>query len=88
MPFEQVTPSSTSGASKLPPEAAESAYTFPNLDPCSNPMVPAMKRPLGSTAPSLKRFSFEARVIEVGIRLSGCLDLVGGNGMLDGGMNA
>lgn len=85
MPFVQVTPSCTSGASR---QSSESAYIFPNFDPCSNPMVPAMKRPLGSTAPSLNRFSFEARVTEVGIRFKSCLDAVGGNGMLDGGMNA
>lgn len=51
-------------------------------------MVPAMNRPLGSTAPSLNRFSPEARVTEVGIRLRACLDPAGGNGMLDVGMKA
>lgn len=88
MPFVQVTPSCTSGASQEPAEVLERVYIFPNLDPCSKPMVPATKRPLGSTAPSLNRFSFGESVTEVGIRLSDCLDAVGGNGMLDGGMSA
>lgn len=88
IPFVQVTPCWTSGASQPAPEPPESAYIFPNLDPCSNPIVPAMNRPLGSTAPSLNRFSFEARVTEVGIRFRVCLDPVGGKGMLDGGMKA
>lgn len=88
IPFVQVTPSCTSGASQGPSEPRESEYIFPSFDPCSKPIVPAMKRPLGSTAPSLKRFSLEARATGVGIRLRGCLDPVGGNGMLDGGMNA
>lgn len=87
MPLVHVMLSSTNGASHPLPFFC-SEYMRPTTCSCSRPMVPAKNRPAGSTAPSLKRFSWARRGI-VGPRWLtrlGVAELVGGKGREEAGM--
>jgi hypothetical protein len=69
MPFVQVMWSYTSGASQpLPSAAGCNAHILPLWEPNSLPIVPARKRPAGSTAPSFRRASLgKMLTVDVGM---------------------